>query len=116
MIRRRTLRARERAVTKLPITVELLRGSLLQRVARRIDSTLLGDGVRVLSRIMRKITQMTGSVGAKLRDRSRSAKLRLLEIGRVVRSKGPIIGRSPFAPKKEGLARAKARGVVESRT
>jgi IS5 family transposase len=34
------------------------------------DSTLLGDGVRVLSRIMRKITEMTGSAGAKLHDRS----------------------------------------------
>jgi IS5 family transposase len=54
------------------------------------DSTLLGDGVRVLSRIMRKITEITGSIGAKLRDRSRSVKLRLLEIGRVARSKGPI--------------------------
>jgi IS5 family transposase len=34
------------------------------------DSTLLGDGVRVLSRIMRTITEMTGSAGAKLHDRS----------------------------------------------
>jgi IS5 family transposase len=54
------------------------------------DSTLLGDGVRVLSRIMHKVTEITGSIGAKLRDRSRSVKLRLLEIGRVARSKGPI--------------------------
>ncbi len=35
------------------------------------DSSLLGDGVRVLTRTMRKITQLTGQVGAKLRDRSR---------------------------------------------
>ena len=54
------------------------------------DSTLLGDGVRVLTRIMRKITQIAGAVGTKLRDRSRSVKLRLLEIGRVARAKGPI--------------------------
>jgi transposase, IS5 family len=54
------------------------------------DSTLLGDGVRVLTRIMRKITEITGAVGTKLRDRSRSVKLRLLEIGRVARAKGAI--------------------------
>jgi IS5 family transposase len=54
------------------------------------DSTLLGDGVRVLTRIMRKITKIAGTVGTKLRDRSRSVKLRLLEIGRVARAKGPI--------------------------
>src|ERR1700751_2648802 len=54
------------------------------------DSTLLGDGVRVLTRTMRKITKIAGAVGTKLRDRSRSVKLRLLEIGRVARAKGPI--------------------------
>jgi transposase, IS5 family len=54
------------------------------------DSTLLGDGVRVMTRIMRKITTMAGTVGTKLRDRTRSVKLRLLEIGRVARAKGPI--------------------------
>jgi IS5 family transposase len=54
------------------------------------DSTLLGDGVRVLTRTMRKITAIAGAVGTKLRDSSRSVKLRLLEIGRVARAKGPI--------------------------
>jgi transposase, IS5 family len=54
------------------------------------DSTLLGDGVRVLTRIMRNITRIAGAVGTKLRDRSRSVKFRLLEIGRVARAKGPI--------------------------
>jgi IS5 family transposase len=51
------------------------------------DSSLLGDGVRVLTRTMRKITELVGAAGAKLRDRSRSVKRRLLEIGRAVRSK-----------------------------
>jgi IS5 family transposase len=54
------------------------------------DSTLLGDGVRVLTRLMKKITKIAGAAGTKLRDRTRSVKLRLLEIGRVARSKGPI--------------------------
>jgi IS5 family transposase len=39
---------------------------------------------------MRKITQVAGAVGTKLRDRNRSVKLRLLEIGRVARAKGPL--------------------------
>jgi IS5 family transposase len=38
------------------------------------DSSLLGDGVRVLIRTMKRITAAVGQVGAKLRDRSRSAK------------------------------------------
>jgi transposase, IS5 family len=54
------------------------------------DSTLLGDGVRVLTRIMKKIAKIAGTAGSKLRDRTRSVKLRLLEIGRVARSKGPV--------------------------
>src|ERR1700684_2004960 len=34
------------------------------------DSTLLGDGVRVLTRMMKKITKIAGAVGTRLRDRS----------------------------------------------
>jgi transposase, IS5 family len=51
------------------------------------DSSLLGDGVRVLIRTMKKITRIAGEVGAKLRDRSRSVKLRVLDIARAARSK-----------------------------
>ena len=53
------------------------------------DSTLLGDGVRVLIRTMKKITTITGVVGTKLRDRSRSVKLRL-DISRIARAKGQL--------------------------
>ena len=51
------------------------------------DSSLLGDGVRVLTRIMKKITAIAGVVGTTLRDRSRSVKLRVLDIARAARSK-----------------------------
>jgi len=51
------------------------------------DSSLLGDGVRVLIRTMKKITQIVGEAGTKLRDRSRSVKLRVLDIARAARSK-----------------------------
>jgi IS5 family transposase len=52
------------------------------------DSSLLGDGVRVLTRVMKKITAIAGEVGAKMRDRSRSVKLRVLDIARAARAKG----------------------------
>ena len=52
------------------------------------DSSLLGDGVRVLTRAMKRIAAIAGEAGAKLRDRSRSVKYRILEIGRAARSKG----------------------------
>jgi IS5 family transposase len=51
------------------------------------DSSLLGDGVRVLIRTMKKITEITGQTGTRLRDRSRSVKLRMLDIARAARSK-----------------------------
>ena len=46
------------------------------------DSSLLGDGVRVLTRTMKKIAKIAGEAGARLCDRSRSVKYRILEIGR----------------------------------
>src|ERR1035438_9237027 len=44
------------------------------------DSTLMGDGVRVLLRVMKQAAAVVGEVGTKLRDRSRSVKRRVLEI------------------------------------
>ncbi len=46
------------------------------------DSSLLGDGVRVLTRTMQKITQLAGEAGTKLRSRMRSVQHRLIEIER----------------------------------
>ena len=51
------------------------------------DSSLLGDGVRVLIRTMKKVGKIAGETGAKLCDRSRSVKLRVLDIARAARSK-----------------------------
>jgi transposase, IS5 family len=51
------------------------------------DSSLIGDGVRVLIRVMKKITAIAGDAGTTLRDRSRSVKLRVVEIARAARSK-----------------------------
>jgi IS5 family transposase len=65
------------------------------------DSTLLGDGVRVLIRIMKKITKIAGEIGTKMRDRSRGVKRRLLEISRIARAKGPV----NYARLKQGYRR-----------
>jgi len=62
------------------------------------DSSLLGDGVRVLIRTMKKVTKLTGAIGAKLRDRSRSIKQRVWDIARAARSKAP--------PSQEKMKRA----------
>jgi IS5 family transposase len=51
------------------------------------DSTLLGDGVRVLTRIMKKVTTVAGKAGTQMRDRSRSVKLKVLAIARASRNK-----------------------------
>lgn len=52
------------------------------------DSSLLGDGVRVLTRTMKKIQRLAGQAGTKLRGRSRSVQHRLIEIGRASRGRG----------------------------
>jgi len=51
------------------------------------DASLLGDGVRVLTRTMKKITKLAGAVGTVLRDRSRSTQRCLIQIGRAARSR-----------------------------
>ncbi|MGH9510019.1 MAG: ISNCY family transposase [Terriglobales bacterium] len=62
------------------------------------DSSLLGDGVRVLTRTMKKVAAIAGRVGATPRDRRRRITRRLWEIGRIARSKG--------AQRQEKLTRA----------
>jgi IS5 family transposase len=52
------------------------------------DSGLLGDGTRVLTRLMKKVTVIAGTAGTKMRDRMRSVQRRVMEIGRAARIKG----------------------------
>jgi transposase, IS5 family len=53
------------------------------------DSSLLGDGGRVLTRARNKIGGIAAEAGAKWRNRSRSVKLRVWEMARAARSKVP---------------------------
>jgi IS5 family transposase len=70
------------------------------------DSNLLGDGVRVLTRTMKKIAEIAGAAGAKLRDRSRSVKLRVLEIARAARAKKPALAKAGGQPNRDRLVQA----------
>lgn len=55
------------------------------------DSSLLSDGARVLTRTMKKIAELTGRAGTKLRNRMRTIRHRAMEIARTSRSKGPQV-------------------------
>ena len=52
------------------------------------DSSLLGDGVRVLIRAMKRIGDDRRAEGTKLRDSMRSVQRRVAEIARASRAKG----------------------------
>lgn len=51
------------------------------------DSSLLGDGVRVLTRAMKRITEMAGWAGPRLRDRTRAVGYQVRQIARSSRSR-----------------------------
>jgi len=52
------------------------------------DSSLPGDGTRVLTRLMKKVTSIAGDTGTKMRDRMRSMQRNVMRIGRAARIKG----------------------------
>jgi transposase, IS5 family len=51
------------------------------------DSSLLGDGARVLTRTMQRITKIAGRAGTKLRDRTRAVGCQVRQIARASRSR-----------------------------
>ena len=53
------------------------------------DSSLLGDGVRVLTRTMKRITEVAGRAGTRLRDRTRAVGYHVRQIARSSRSRIP---------------------------
>jgi IS5 family transposase len=78
------------------------------------DSTLLGDGVRVLTRAMKRIAQLAGAAGARLRDRTRSVRFRLIEIGRASRSRSEQ-AQQRLTQSYQKLLEASARVVGQAR-
>jgi IS5 family transposase len=53
------------------------------------DSSLLGDGVRVLTRTMKRMAKIAGRAGTRLRDRTRAVGYQVKQIGRASRSRMP---------------------------
>jgi IS5 family transposase len=52
------------------------------------DSSLLGDGTRVLTRVMKKVEQAAGGLVAKVRDRMRTVRKKVVAIAIAARQKG----------------------------
>lgn len=79
-----TMARRERVVVgrKLRIDTTVVEAN----VHYPTDSSLLADGLRVLTRTMSRIEQAAGGTGEKLRDRMRSVGRMVMRIGRSVRS------------------------------
>jgi IS5 family transposase len=53
------------------------------------DSSLLGDGARVLARTMKKVEKATGGLKKRIRDRMRSVNRKVMAIALAGRLKGP---------------------------
>ena len=78
------------------------------------DSSLLGDGNRVLTRLMKKVTAIAGTAGAKLRDRMKSVGRRVAEIGRAARTKGEK-GKEKLQPLYQKMLGITGRVVAQAR-
>lgn len=78
------------------------------------DSNLLGDGVRVLTRAMKRISVLVGRAGAQVRDRTRAVRYRLLEILRASRSRTDQ-GRAKLPERYQKLLGTVARVVGQAK-
>jgi transposase, IS5 family len=79
------------------------------------DSGLLGDGVRVLVRTMKKIAKLGGDAGERVRDRMRSVTHRLIEIGRASRSKARKQGKERLQASYKKLLYATGQVVAQAK-
>ena len=77
------------------------------------DSSLLGDGVRVLTRVMKRVEEIAGQAGTQLRDRTRSIKLKVLAIARASRNKTES-GQQKLKQSYESLLDAASRVVGQA--
>ena len=82
------------------------------------DSSLLGDGTRVLTRTMKKIEQRSGGLKRKVRDRMRSIRKRVMTIALSTRHKGPEAEEQRKQQYRELLSLTRktvnqARGILE---
>jgi len=78
------------------------------------DSSLLGDGDRVLTRLMKKVTAIAGTAGTKLRNSMRSVQRRVAEIARASRAKGEK-GKEKLEPLYRKLLRITGRVMAQAK-
>ena len=79
------------------------------------DSSLLGDGVRVLTRTMKRIVEIGGTVGERVRDRMRSVSHRVMEIARASRSKAQQQGKEKLQHSYKRLLNATGQVVAQAK-
>jgi IS5 family transposase len=79
------------------------------------DSSLLGDGVRVLTRTMKRIVEISGGVGERVRDRMRSVSHRVMEIARASRSKVQTQGKEKLQKTYKRLLNATGQVVAQAK-
>ncbi len=79
------------------------------------DSSLLGDGVRVLTRTMKRIVEVGGKAGERVRDRIRSVGRRVLEIVRISRSKGQNQAKEKLQAAYQKLLNATGQVVAQAK-
>jgi IS5 family transposase len=97
------------------------------------DSSLLGDGVRVLTRTMQRIAKIAGRAGTKLRDRTRAVGYQVRQIARASRSRvvqqgqerlkasyrkllyhtARVVGQAKRFAEEVATGRKRARGLLE---
>jgi IS5 family transposase len=96
------------------------------------DSSLLGDGGRVLTRTMQRIAEIAGRAGTKLRDRTRAVGYQVRQIARASRSRVPqgqerlkacyrkllyhtarVVGQAKRFAQEVAAGRKRARSVLE---
>ena len=79
------------------------------------DSSLLGDGVRVLTRTMQCIVKIAGRAGTKLRDRTRAVGYQVRQIARASRSRVPQQGQERLKASYRKLLYHTARVVGQAK-
>jgi IS5 family transposase len=79
------------------------------------DSSLLGDGVRVLTRTMKRIVEIGGNVGEQVRDRMRSVSHRVMEIARTSRSRAHNQGKEKLQKSYRALLNATGQVVAQAK-
>jgi IS5 family transposase len=85
-----------RRIVELAVEQKVLRGRKMRvdttvvetNIHYPTDSSLLGDGTRVLTRLMKKVASTVGELKEKVRDRMRSVRKRVVSVAIAARRKG----------------------------